>query len=224
VAADEAQVDQQIRNREKQVNDMIAKMQAEAIAKQKEEPRKKEEAKKKEEPQAAQQQKPSQKPTPGGSQKPTPGHTQKPKPPKNETPFVDQVSGFSYPLPSSYRRINSPYGTRTHPVTGKPNFHTGIDLPAPKNTRITAVKSGIVSISGYNASYGNYIVIQHTDGYSSLYGHMNSRAVGADDVVSQGQLIGYVGATGSATGNHLHLEIRKGGSRINPAGCFPGLS
>ncbi|MEG2001121.1 MAG: peptidoglycan DD-metalloendopeptidase family protein [Evtepia sp.] len=170
VAADEANVDQEIRSREKQIQALIVERQS-----------------------------------------------------QNQTQFVDSVSGFSYPLPSSYTRISSPFGTRTHPVTGRPNSHTGIDLPAPKNTRITAVKSGIVSISGYNSSYGNYVVIQHTGGYSSLYGHMNSRAVSVNATVQQGQVIGYVGTTGSSTGNHLHLEIRRSGSRINPTSCFPGV-
>jgi len=141
---------------------------------------------------------------------------------QNQSQFVDSTD-FCYPLPTSYNRISSPFGYRIHPITGEPNYHTGIDLPAPRGTPIRAVKSGIVSISDYNGSYGNYVVIEHANGYSSLYGHMSSRAVSENETVKQGQVIGYVGSTGSSTGNHLHLEIRKNGTRINPASCFPGI-
>lgn len=134
-------------------------------------------------------------------------------------------SGYHYPLPSSYTHITSYFGYRTHPITGRPNSHTGIDLPAPGGTSITAVQGGVVTISAYApSSYGNYVVINHGNGITTLYAHMSSRAVSEGAVVSQGQTIGYVGTTGSSTGNHLHLEMRVNGVRQDPRSMFPGVA
>jgi len=133
-------------------------------------------------------------------------------------------NGFIWPLSSNYLRISSRYGTRTHPVTGKKgSFHGGIDIPAPQNTKIYAARGGVVTISTRNSSYGNYVVVLHDNGMSTCYAHMNSRAVKVNDVVSQGQVLGYVGSTGSSTGNHLHFEIRKNGSRVNPVQYYPNV-
>ena len=119
--------------------------------------------------------------------------------------------------------LTSAYGYRTHPVTGQPyKLHNGLDIAAPKNTPIHAVRGGIVSISAYDSSYGNYVVVSHGNGDSSLYAHMNTRAVSAGDTVEQNQVIGYVGTTGSSTGYHLHLEIRIGGSRVDPHDIYVG--
>lgn len=136
----------------------------------------------------------------------------------------DPGTGYYYPLPSSYTRISSRFGYRKHPITGRPNNHGGIDLPAPKNTKIYAIRGGVVSISDYSSSYGNYVVIQHDNGISSLYAHMNSRAVKANDIVKQGQVIGYVGTTGSSNGYHLHFEIRENGVKVNPVLYYPSIS
>ena len=87
-----------------------------------------------------------------------------------------------------------------------------------------AAKSGVVVISTYSSSYGNYVVIAHSDGSRTLYAHQSQRAVSAGQTVSQGQVIGYVGSTGSSTGNHLHFELwlnSSSSSRVNPvAYCF----
>ena len=133
---------------------------------------------------------------------------------------VPSESGFLWPLPSSWNTLSSLYGSRIHPITGKPNNHTGIDIPASKNTNIYAAKSGVVTTSTYNSSYGNYVVISHSDGTSTLYAHMNKRAVSKGQTVSQGQVIGYVGTTGSSTGNHLHFEVRVNGNRTDPVNYF----
>lgn len=132
------------------------------------------------------------------------------------------TGGFVWPLPG-YTSISSKYGWRTHPVSGRQSFHGGVDVPAPSGTKIHASKAGAIVISGYNSSYGNYVVIAHTDGSKTLYAHMKSRAVGAGDTVSQGNVIGYVGTTGTSTGNHLHFEIWTGsssGTRTNPMNFF----
>ena len=134
-------------------------------------------------------------------------------------------SGYHYPLPSSNTHITSYFGPRTHPITGKYNNHTGIDIAAPGGTTITAVQGGVVTISAYApTSYGNYVVVSHGNGMTTLYAHMSSRAVSEGQVVSQGQTLGYVGMTGSATGNHLHLELRINGVRQDPRSMFPGVN
>ena len=135
---------------------------------------------------------------------------------------VPSESGFLWPLPGRYN-LSSLYGSRKHPVTGKANNHTGIDVPAPSGTPIQACKSGVVTTSTYNNSYGNYVVVSHSDGTSTLYAHMSRRNASKGQTVSQGQVIGYVGTTGSSTGNHLHLEIRVNYTRTDPEKCFPGL-
>ena len=135
---------------------------------------------------------------------------------------VPSESGFLWPLPGRYN-LSSLYGSRKHPVTGKANNHTGIDVPAPSGTSILACKSGVVTTSTYNNSYGNYVVVSHSDGTSTLYAHMSRRNASKGQTVSQGQVIGYVGTTGSSTGNHLHLEIRVNGSRRDPINYFQSL-
>lgn len=132
--------------------------------------------------------------------------------------------GYKFPLPGSVSnyRITSPFGYRNCPFHGQ-ELHTGTDLSAAKGTNIMATKSGTVLISKYGSSYGNYVVIAHNDGGKSLYAHMSSRAVSAGQSVSQGQVIGYVGSTGSSTGNHLHFEIWTGSSsssRVNAMQYF----
>ncbi len=136
---------------------------------------------------------------------------------------VVSESGFMWPLPG-YNTLSSLYGGRTHPVTGRPNNHTGIDIPAPSGTPIKAAKSGVVTTSTYNSSYGNYVVVSHSDGTSTLYAHMVRRGVSKGQTVSQGQTIGYVGTTGSSTGNHLHFEVRVNGSRRDPVDFFQGMT
>ena len=135
---------------------------------------------------------------------------------------VPSESGFLWPLPGRYN-LSSLYGSRKHPVTGKANNHTGIDVPAPSGTSILACKSVVVTTSTYNNSYGNYVVVSHSDGTSTLYAHMSRRNASKGQTVSQGQVIGYVGTTGSSTGNHLHLEIRVNGSRRDPINYFQSL-
>ena len=131
-------------------------------------------------------------------------------------------SGFLWPL-SGYTRVSSPFGYRNCPFHGQ-ELHGGCDVPAPSGTPIMATKSGVVVVSTYGSSYGNYVVIAHSDGSRSLYAHQSQRAVSVGQTVSQGQVIGYVGTTGSSTGNHLHFEIwlnSSSSSRVNPvAYCF----
>lgn len=135
-----------------------------------------------------------------------------------QNPIVSE-SGFMWPLPA-YDTLSSLFGNRVHPITGLANNHTGIDVPAPSGTPILAGKSGIVLISAYHSSYGNYVVIAHANGQSTLYAHMVQRGCSEGDSVTQGSVIGYVGTTGSSTGNHLHFEIRLDGNRVDPVNYF----
>lgn len=128
---------------------------------------------------------------------------------------INTGSGYAWPLPGYYK-LTSAFGYRIHPITQRPNSHTGIDIPAPAGTSILAARGGQVVTSAYHSSYGNYVVIDHGNGNSTLYAHMTSRAVSAGQMVSQGQVIGYVGTTGSSTGNHLHFEVRVNYQRVNP--------
>ena len=136
---------------------------------------------------------------------------------------IDSETNYMWPLPGYYR-LTSLFGYRIHPITGKAHSHTGIDIPASGGTPILACKSGQVVTSAYHYSYGNYVVIDHGNGNSTLYAHMSSRAVSEGQMVTQGQTIGYVGTTGSSTGNHLHLEVRDNYTRVDPESKFPGLS
>ena len=138
-------------------------------------------------------------------------------------------TGFICPL-KSYTRISSEYGWRKNPVTGVNKLHAGTDFAAPAGTPIYAAASGYVQVAGWSSGgYGNYVIIYHgkmSDGnqYSTLYGHMRSVATSAGKYVKQGEIIGYVGSTGNSTGNHLHLEVWKGGSKanaVNPRSYIP---
>ena len=137
---------------------------------------------------------------------------------------VEAGSGYLWPL-NGYTTLSSLYGGRIHPILKKPSQHSGIDIPAPKNTHILASRGGVVITSGWSTGgYGNYVILSHGDGTSTLYAHMNSRAVKEGDVVAQGQVIGYVGTTGRSTGNHLHFEIRIGSKRVDPIDYFPNMT
>ena len=94
--------------------------------------------------------------------------------------------------------------------------HRGTDIPAPEGTPILAAHSGTVLVSGWNDSYGNQVLLDNGAGLSTRYAHMTQTAVTAGEVVTAGQVIGYVGSTGDSTGNHLHSEVMQNGVRMNP--------
>ena len=142
---------------------------------------------------------------------------------KQNNIVISSETGYLWPLPGYYQ-LTSQFGYRIHPITGKPHSHTGIDIPAPGGTSILAAKSGQVVTSAYHYSYGNYVVIDHGNGNSTLYAHKSSRAVSEGQMVTQGQVIGYVGTTGSSTGNHLHFEVRDNYTRVDPESKFPSLN
>ena len=110
--------------------------------------------------------------------------------------------------PLKYRRIASPFGYRIHPVTHKNTFHAGLDLPAKYGTPIYAPASGVVVYADKKGAYGNFMLIAHSYGFKTAYGHLSKFAVKSGDYVTKGQKIAYVGSTGRSTGPHLHYEIR----------------
>ena len=135
-------------------------------------------------------------------------------------------SGYAWPLPGR-TNLSSLCGGRKDPFTGKPATHSGIDIPAPSGTEIHAAKSGVVITSTYNSGgYGQYVVISHGSGNTTLYAHMvrGSQRVSVGDTVTQGQVIGEVGSTGRSTGPHLHYEVRVNNVRIDPVTLYSGLT
>ena len=132
------------------------------------------------------------------------------------------AGGYFWPETKS-KRITSPMGGRDTGIKGASTNHKGVDIGGVGySTNVLATKAGIVTISKRSSSYGEYVVIQHGPGNTTLYAHMSSRAVKEGDVVSQGQVIGVTGSTGISSGPHLHYEITEGGSRVNPLNYLPG--
>lgn len=133
-------------------------------------------------------------------------------------------AGFIWPV-ASCTYITSRFGYRVHPIFGTTKYHAGVDIAAAYGATITAAAGGTVTVSEYSSSYGNYCVIYHSNGLTTLYAHMNALpSVSVGDTVSQGQVIGYVGSTGWSTGPHCHFEVRSNGSCVDPISYFSGIS
>lgn len=129
---------------------------------------------------------------------------------------------FTWPVPGYYK-LSSKYGYRWHPVTGTWKLHTGIDISSSGiyGARIVAADDGTVSLSGWNGGYGWCVVINHGNGYSTLYAHMKAASsLKKGQAVTKGSTVGYVGSTGTSTGPHLHFEIRQNGSPKDPLKWF----
>ena len=123
---------------------------------------------------------------------------------------------MAWPVPSCHT-VSSGYGGRIHPTTGKYKFHGGLDIPGSYGSAIVAANSGKVIWAGNRGdSYGNYVIIDHGGGVSTLYGHSSKVLVSSGQSVSRGQRIANVGSTGRSTGPHCHFEVRINGSRVNP--------
>ena len=124
----------------------------------------------------------------------------------------------------SYTRISSPFGVRENPIGGGPDFHKGVDIAAPEGTRILAAADGEVVISTQDESFGNYIKIDHGNGFCTLYGHCSSLVAQVGMRVRAGDVIAYVGSTGNSTGNHLHFAMVKDGVYFDPAYVYEAFA
>lgn len=131
--------------------------------------------------------------------------------------YEGTVTGFIWPCPG-YSRISSYFGPRPQPTPGASTNHKGVDLAASFGTAILASAAGKVTTAQYSNSAGNYVVVAHGNGISTVYMHCSSLLVSAGDTVEQGQVIAKVGSTGYSTGNHLHFGVIKNGSYVDPLG------
>ena len=139
--------------------------------------------------------------------------TQPVTPPQTTPPPVS-AEGWICPV-ASYT-LSSPFGMRLHPIYGEYRMHNGIDMGCPAMTPIYASRGGQVEIAQYSSTAGNYVQINHGDGYRSQYMHMTYYTVSRGQYVTAGQLIGYVGNTGASKGDHLHFGVSYNGTFINP--------
>jgi murein DD-endopeptidase MepM/ murein hydrolase activator NlpD len=130
----------------------------------------------------------------------------------NEAPTAP--GAFAWPVSGT---ITSPFGWRSNPFGGAPEFHQGLDIAAPQGTTIVASAGGTVIMAQWYGGYGNYILIDDGGGYSTGYGHLSAFYVSAGQQIKQGQAIGAVGCTGDCTGPHVHFEIRVNGKPVDPA-------
>lgn len=139
-------------------------------------------------------------------------------PPVTDTPspeVPDSDADWITPVP--WYILTSPFGMRLHPILGYYRMHNGVDLACDEGTPIYASRGGRVSVAAYQPDgAGNYVQIDHGDGFMSVYMHMTNYIVAAGDYVAPGQIIGYVGNTGLSKGNHLHFGISYNGVYVNP--------
>lgn len=132
----------------------------------------------------------------------------------NATPSIWPIHGW----------LSAGYGTRSDPFTGERDFHPGLDISADKGTPILATAAGKVELAAPSGDYGNLVVIDHGYGIVTRYGHLSRFAVWQGRDVKRGDILGYVGATGRATGPHLHYEVLANGKLINPLQLLVGKS
>ena len=130
---------------------------------------------------------------------------------------------FIFPV-ASYTYISSRFGERIHPITGERKNHNGMDIAANMGTAVYAADGGRVVLAEWYGGYGNCIMIEHANGYKTLYGHLSTLGVYEGQYVNQGDTIGQVGSTGNSTGPHLHFEVYINGTRVDPEMYYSGLN
>nr|WP_306432270.1 M23 family metallopeptidase [Wansuia hejianensis] len=122
---------------------------------------------------------------------------------------------MSWPVPG-YSRISSYFGYRIHPIFNTKKLHTGIDIPAPTGTPISAASEGVVIYTGWLGGYGNTVMVDHGGGIVTLYAHNSSVTVSNGQTVQRGQTVARAGSTGNSTGPHCHFEVRRNGGYVDP--------
>ncbi|MBP6009524.1 MAG: M23 family metallopeptidase [Bacteroidia bacterium] len=140
---------------------------------------------------------------------------------KNKNNMLATIPAIQPVANKDLTRVASGYGMRIHPIYKTEKMHTGMDFTSPVGTEIHATGNGVVNKVEYDGrGYGNNVIISHGFGYQTLYGHMSKILVRPGQKVSRGDLIGYVGNTGTSTGPHLHYEVLKGGKPVNPVNYY----
>ena len=136
-------------------------------------------------------------------------------PPKNAV-IAPACSTFPLYPPLAKATVTAPFSYRLDPFTGQVDFHYGLDLSAEEGTEIRAVMGGVVLKAEEQQSYGNYILIDHYNGFQSLYAHCSKLLAKPGEKIESGQVIAFSGSTGRATGPHLHIELRLNGKWLDP--------
>jgi murein DD-endopeptidase MepM/ murein hydrolase activator NlpD len=140
---------------------------------------------------------------------------------KNKEAFLRSIPAIQPVSNQDLTRIASGFGYRTDPVYKVQKFHAGLDFAAPQGTPIYATADGTVSeASSSEGGYGNHVIINHGNGYETLFGHMVRMKVASGAKVKRGEVIGWVGSTGKSTGPHCHYEVHKNGEKIDPVFFF----
>ncbi len=138
---------------------------------------------------------------------------------RGNRPLHANVATFTWPVEPVV--VTSGYGHRTHPIHGDYRFHAGVDLETARAQPVTAAGPGIVAFAGWNAGHGKQVEVQHDAHLSSRYSHLTAWAVQPGETVKRGDLLGWAGKTGTATGIHLHFELRRDGESIDPEDELP---
>ena len=137
-------------------------------------------------------------------------------PPPRGADFSPAVMTAALAPPLQTARMTDSFGWRFHPLTGQLDFHYGLDLAADEGAAICAALGGTVRFAGQGDSYGSYVILDHRNGFTTLYAHCSRLLVQEGETVRRGQKIALVGSTGAATGPHLHFEMIQGGIRLDP--------
>jgi len=130
-------------------------------------------------------------------------------------------AGFIWPLAGGKDRVVSGFGQRTDPISGSGEFHKGIDIDGWTGERIYAADGGVIVYAGSKGGYGNMVMIDHGSDLVTVYAHLSSIIVRAGQRISRGNTLGYVGSSGYSTGSHLHFEVRKKGTQVDPVSYLP---
>ncbi len=140
---------------------------------------------------------------------------------KNKKDYLSRIPAIQPVANKNLDRIGSGFGYRTDPFYRTQRFHAGIDFTAPRGVEVYATADGVVeSVTSEIWGYGQHIIINHGNGFKTLYGHLSKFKVKRGQKVTRGQLIGLIGSTGKSTGPHLHYEVHKNGEKLNPAFFF----
>lgn len=138
---------------------------------------------------------------------------------RGHRPLRANPATFGWPIDPVV--VTSGYGHRTHPIHGDYRFHEGIDLEASRSQPVYAVAPGVVAFAGWNAGHGKQVELQHDPHLASRYSHLAAWSIQPGAVVRKGDVIGWAGKTGSATGIHLHFELRRDGESLDPEDALP---